>query len=395
MLDGSRFLAAEGGGFRGPQLTVLGPGAYRYNTRLFRIETKPRTVVAAGEVAVVKSNAGSDAPLAKSDAPVVVNGVALVGREERGIWREPLLPGAYLLHPDAYQVVKVKTTKRVYTYQDKKWAIKVRSKDGFTFPVDVRVGCAVDANDAPYLVALLGDPDHESKDSQEEEDLSVLEARVILPQIRTVFRNVAETMNALQFVNSRTEVERIASERMREELAKYRLHTDGVFIGQIDLDSTEPGRQLLATQTDREVATNQRQMYEEQKRAQETRATLVKAQEEAEQQKQLAAATYRVQIAQREAESRKVAAQGEADYITITAKARQQAYRDLAEAIGAQGVTTLELLRAVAEGKVQITPQVMVTGGGGTLDALSGTLLGRMLAQEPAPAAPAARPAPR
>ena len=45
------------------------------------------------------------------------------------------------------------------------------------------------------------------------------------------------------------------------------------------------------------------------------------------------------------------------------------------DALGQQGVTQLELMKMVAEGKVQITPQVMVTGGGGIQDALAGTIL--------------------
>jgi regulator of protease activity HflC (stomatin/prohibitin superfamily) len=230
-------------------------------------------------------------------------------------------------------------------------------------------------------VALLANPDLTTKDDQEDEHLSVLEAKVILPLIRTIFRNVAEGMNALQFVNSRTEVEKIASQRMKEELQKYRLSTDGVFIGNIDLDENDAGRQLLATQTDRELALNQQQTFAEKKRAEESRATFIKAQAEAEQQKVLAEATYQVQVKEQQAKAREAEAKGEASYIQITSEAKKNAYTAIAGAIGPQGVVQLELLRAVAEGKVQITPQVMVTGGG-VNDALAGTIL-RQTIEEP------------
>ncbi len=377
MLDGAQFLGADKG-FRGPQLTVLTPGRYRYNPRLFDVKAKPALVVNIGEVAVIKANAGPRYVPAADEKLTVINGTALVPSGFQGIWREALAPGAYNLHPDAYQVVKVQTTNRVYTYQDKKWAIKVRSKDGFTFPVDVRVTMAVSAADAPFLVALLANPDQVDKDEQEDERISIVEAKVILPLIRAIFRNVAEGMNALQFVNSRTQVESVATERMREELKKYRLTSEGVFIGNIDLDDTDAGKQLLSTQTDREVAVNQQQMFGEKKKAEESRATFIKAQEEAEQQRKLADATYQVLVREQQAKAREVEAQGEARYIEITFEARKKGYQELAQAIGAQGVTTLETLKLVADGKIQIAPQVMVTGGG-TMDALAGTLLGRAI----------------
>ena len=397
MLDGEGFLKSDKG-HRGPQLTVVTPGRYRFNPRLFTVTSKLALTIGVGEVAVIKANAGPRYVPKPGEELTVINGTALVPNEFQGIWKQPLPPGAYNLHPDAYQVVKVQTTNRIYTYQDKKWAIRVRSKDGFTFPVDVRVSVSVSAEEAPYLVALLANPDLMTKDEQEDDTLSVLEAKVILPLVRTIIRNVAETMNALQFVSSRTQVEATASQSMRDELKKYRLDSEGVFIGNIDLDETEAGKQLLLTQTDREVAVNQQATFAEKKRAEEARATFVKAEEEAAQQRQLAQATYKVQVAEQEAKAREAEAKGEASYITITAEAKQKAYTAMAGAIGPEGVTTLELMKLISEGKVQITPHVMVGSGGGTMDALAGTILGGQLKPQVQiqPAAPgSAAPAPR
>jgi regulator of protease activity HflC (stomatin/prohibitin superfamily) len=390
MLDGRKFLA-EGKGFRGPQLSVLNPGRYRFNPRLFSIVAKPALVVHVGEVAVVKANAGMHFVKPEGDAVEIINGVPLVPKNYQGIWNEALLPGAYNMHPDAYQIVTVQVTKRVYTYQDAKWAIKVRSKDGFTFPVDVRVSVEVSAADAPKLVAILADPDKLEKDDQEDEQLPRLEAKVVLPLIRTSFRDVAQGMNALQFVEERSRVEKEASDLMRTELAKYFLRTDGVFVANIELDHSDAGKQLLLTQTDRVVALNQQQMFGEKKKAEETRATFIKAQEEAEQQRKLAEATYQVLVAEQAAKAREAEAKGEASYISITAHAKTEAYTAMAGAIGPQGVTTLEMLKLVSEGKIQITPNVMVSSGGGANDALAGTILGNLV-QPPAPA-PAPQPA--
>jgi len=404
MLNAPKFLAGQG--YRGPQSSILTPGTYRYNTSLHQIRTIPALQVPAGTVAVIKSNTGTVyAPPADNPLPVV-NGVSLVPRESRGIWAEALMPGAYNINTEAFVPTMVKTTQRTYTYQASQsqpqvrggpqakaavgsgedWSVTVRSKDGFSFPVDVRVACAVEAKNAPYLVALLGNPDQMVTDEQEGQTLETLEARIVLPVVRAIFRNVAETLTALEFVASRSDIERTAVKRITEELAKFKVTCDGVYVGNIHLDSSEAGRKLLATQTEREVAVNQEKLFGQQKLAEEARAKLVRATEEAEQQRNLAAAEYKVRIEQENARSLKEKAKGDADYQIITGDGRAQAYKKLVETLGQNQVAQLELLKLIVEGKVQITPQVMVTGGNaGPMDALAATLL-RQAVPPPAPA---------
>ncbi len=413
MLNPAIFLAK--GGRRGPQTTILTPGTYRYNTALHEVTAIPAMQVAAGTVVVIKSNSGKRWTAADGQGDTV-NGVPLVPRDHIGVWSEPLTPGGYYLNTNAYVPTVVKTTQRTYTYQaastpaskiapaapaaraavraqpasaasgSNDWSVSVRSKDGFSFPVDVRVACAVEAKNAPYLVALLGNPDAVVQDDQEGEELEVLEARIILPSIRAIFRNVAETMNALEFVNRRSEIEALVGQRITAELARYRVSCDGVYVGNIHLDASPAGQQLLATQTDREVAVNQEKLYTQQKQAEESRAKFVRAQEEAEQQRQLAAAEYKVKVEGENAKSQVVRAKGEAESQIIIGEGRAKAYKLLVETLGQQQVAQLELLKLVVEGKVQITPQVMVNGSGtnGTTDALMGTILRQ--AVPPAPA---------
>ena len=241
----------------------------------------------------------------------------------------------------------------------------------------MRVACAVEAKNAPYLVALLGNPDAVVQDEQEDEKLEVLEARIILPAVRAIFRNVAETMNALEFVNRRSEIEALATQRITAELARYRVTCDGVYVGNIHLDASPAGQQLLATQTDREVAVNQQKLYDQQKQAEVSRAQFVRAQEEAEQQRQLAAAEYKVRVEGENAKSQVARARGEAESQVIIGEGRAKAYKLLVETLGRDQVAQLELLKLVVEGKVQITPQVMVSspGNNGAMDALAGTIL--------------------
>ena len=411
MLNPVTFLAK--GGHRGPQTTILPPGTYRYNTALHEVTSMHALQVEAGTVVVIKSNSGRQ--WNSGDKGELVNGVPLVTKGFRGVISEPITPGSYYLNTRAYTPITVKTIQRIYTYQQalvrrsaaskpaarpntpatpaspsgqgQDWSVVVRSKDGFSFPVDVRIGCAIEASNAPYLVALLGNPDAIIKDDQEDEELEILEAKVILPSVRAIMRNVAETMNALEFVNRRSEIEAIATQRIKAEMAKFRITCDGVYVGNIHLDATEAGQKLIMTQTDREVAVNQEKLYGQQKQAEESRAKFVRAQEEAEQQRNLAQAEYRVRIEQQNAQAQAAKAKGDADYQMITGEGRAQAYRKLVDALGRDQVAQIELLRLVVEGKVQITPQVMVTGSGGTnstIDALAGTILRQNVVAKPA-----------
>ncbi len=246
MLDADTFLA--GAGFRGAQLTVLLPGTYR-TSPLFKLELYPAQEVAAGEVGVVKARGverytGGEARN--------VNGEDLVPPGFCGIWRQPLPPGTYRMNPDACQVIRVKTTSRVYSYGgvargtgkggSDDSSIMVRSKDRATLAVELSLSLAVAAENAPYLVALLGDPDRVMKDEQEDEELEILEARLVLPTARAALRAVAETLDARAFVVDRSRMEAMTAKLVERALAPYRITYLGASLGAIRLDSAGAGK---------------------------------------------------------------------------------------------------------------------------------------------------------
>ena len=108
MLNAGYFLDPEkGNGYKGPQLSVLKPGKYRLNTKLFSIITVPVVNVRVGTVAVVKSNVGE----------VVESEDRLVEKGQRGIWNQPLGEGEYYLNIKAYEVtiISIRQTKVSYT----------------------------------------------------------------------------------------------------------------------------------------------------------------------------------------------------------------------------------------------------------------------------------------
>ena len=394
MLDPTKFLNE---GFKGPQLTVLPPGTYRINPSVYTVTVVPVTDVPVGQVAVIQANAGIDHTGEKMK---LVNGVPLVPKGGKGIWNEALGPGQYFLHPNAYKVTKVITSNRVYEYQHSENKtlndpVIVRSKDGFSFPVEVRVGVSVSPQNAPTIVALLRDPDALMDEGEDKGVISNLEARLVLPAIRTILRNVSESKNALEFLDTRSQVEKITQEKFKEAMTAVSLETEGVFIGQIDFDHNTATKALMTTRTDMEIAKNQKIAYEQQIKAEETRKEHVKAKTIADQQQQIEAATAQVAVKKQDSLARVQQATGEGEALLIIAKANKEAYELLSASLGKEGVTLLEILKIVKEGNIKITPDVMVTGSGNGEGSLNDALAGTILRGQMHPAAPTAKPAPK
>jgi len=150
-----------------------------------------------------------------------------------------------------------------------------------------------------------------------------------------------------------------------------------------------PPAQLMATQTDRKIAEEQRKMFEAQELAQRQRQQLVRQTAIADIQQQVVGAEQGVNIAELtanagvkqatgEAEATRLRALGEAEAIRATGKAKAEAYRAGVESLGAQGYTVMQLMQIVGERNVRIVPDVAVTGQNGSTGLVDG-LLGVML----------------
>ncbi len=365
MIDAAYFLT-EGKGFKGPQLTVLKPGKYRLNTKLFTVKTEKLTNVAIGTVAVIKSNVGQ--------AMNTEN--RLVPQGNRGIWDAPFNEGQYYLHPEAYEVtpISVRQQKVSYTAEDESGESKikfmrpitVRSKDGFTFPVDVRITYVVKAQDAPKVVASVGDDD-------------MVLSKLVTPNVRAIFRNNAEKVKALEYVQNRSVQEEQSAVMLSEDMAKYGVTILAVLIG--DVGDEESLGNLLKTQTDREIAVQEQETFQEQQRAAEQEKALKRTVQEAEEEMRLATAAYEVKIAEEKRQQIKISAEAEAERVTITAEAQAEAFKLVAGVIGESNAALIEIMKIVAENNIQITPQVFSASGGENQmsNALMGTILKDMM----------------
>ena len=363
MTNAAFFLSDEGKGYKGPQLSVLKPGNYRLNTKLFSVKTVPLIDVKTGNAAVIKSNVGT---VSKTKTRLVKNG-------ERGIWKNAKGEGQYYLNTDAYEttLMSIRQVKVSYTAISESGEqrgmqvaapITVRSIDGFTFPVDVRITYKIDIEHAPKVVATIGN------------DQAVLN-KLVTPTVRAIFRNNAEKVKALAYVMNRSQQESQSSQMLSTELDKYGVTLLAVRIGNVG-DEKSLGH-LLKTQTDREIALQQQETFQEQQRAAEEEKALTKTTQEATEEKRLATAAYSVKIAEEDKKKMIIDAQAGAEKITLTAKAQAEAYKLVSEVIGSNNAALIEIMKVVASENIRITPEVMVGGTekNGLSDALMGTIL--------------------
>jgi uncharacterized membrane protein YqiK len=382
MIEDPKFFLTQGNGRKGPQSNVLTPGKYRLNPELFTINMVDTTEVPPAAVAVLKSNFGSPPThstiVSEGDDPVM-----LANPGEKGILQEALQPGKYPVNTKAYTVSIVSTRETILRFTagekgltqnnrseaNEQREITVRTSDGFTFPVDVRVEYKIEPKNAPIVVAKLG--------SDSDPLLAKLNSTV-----RAIFRNNAEGVKALDYVNQRSTQESQSLAMISKEMARSGVTITGVRIG--DVGDEETLGQLLNTQRDREIAVQEQITFQEQQKAAVQQKELSKTLQEAEEEKRLATAAYEVQIAEQDQLKRIIQAKAEAEAIQIEAQAQANAYKLIADQIGKANAAMIEVLRVIGDKGIEITPRVMVTNGSGSEGngetvALIGTMLDQMI----------------
>jgi len=407
-MQDARFFLTNGNGRKGKQASVLTPGTYRLNPLLYKVKMVDQTEILQGEVGVVKANFGSPATemvdaetgrsLSADEASKLPDERVLsFAREgEMGIRRDVLRPGKYPINTDAFTVVELYSSVMIAHYTAanagpstprsgamrdavaEESDIRVTTSDGFKFPVDVRIEYVIEAVNAPVVVATLGDDEGERF------------RNVMNSAVRAIFRNNAEKVRALDYVQQRSIQESQSLTMLASQMARFGVKVTAVRIGEVG-DESSLGA-LLKTQTDRELAKQEQTTFQEQQKAAEQKKQLARTQQESDEEKKLATAAYSVKIAAEMQKQKVTEAQGEAEAIKIKAIAQADAYKQIAEQIGKGNAAMIELLKIVGEKGIQITPRIMVTGGaGGTLSsdsttaALMGTMLDQMVKEEDAP----------
>lgn len=409
--DGQAFI--NDSGYRGIQLDTLQAGEYYINPSLFEVKMFPIAEVLPGYVAVIRSNVGKE--LARQEAKLATVGegpgaglghdihekeevILTMDKDQRGIWEQPVAPGKYNLNPWAYTAYPVPTSavtidwaagaERRTEYQGaapggatigstKRGAPKeehvdsqkateffkfsqltLTSKDGFTLDADVRVIIRIRPQHAPFVIARFG-------------SVPNLIEQIIHPLIDSSFRNNAGSKKAIEFIQSRTALQKDAFDQAKIEFEKYHVETQGLLISYIDVDKT-----LLDTQTLKEIALQQKEQYKEQALAQEERIVVEEKTARAAKQKDVVDAKLSIDIEKDKADALRRTAEGKRDSTKFeadgdayanreTGKAIAEAYQAQAEVLGSENLAKIKIMEQVKDGKIKIVPDFLIQGGEG------------------------------
>jgi len=374
--SGQAFMDA--GGSRGLQEEVLLSGSWNLNPWFARVEEIPMTEIPIGYVGVVVSYVGRE-HLDLSGADFTHGDLVEKGR--KGVWIEPLLPGKHPLNTQVMKVERVPTTNIVlnwaarteaHKYDEKLSPITVRSKDGFSFTLDVSQIIHIGMKNAPRVISRVG-------------SMQNLVDHVLQPTVANYFRNSAQEVTVLDFLSARSERQNEAYQAIRSALAAYDVECIDTLIGDI-----VPPAELMKTQTDRKIAEEMRRTYDAQREAQVKRQELERETAVANMQAEVVRSEQMVRITERNAQAVEEGAKGEsaatrlradaeADATRAVGAAKAEAYRLGRESLGAEGYTAMQLAAILGEHQVKLVPDIQVAGDGAS-NGLASVLIGRMLA---------------
>ena len=371
--DFQKFL--DSGGRIGIQHDPLLYGAYNLNPFLVTVDLVPMLVIEQGEVAVIKSYVGL---VAEDISGAEFKFGTLVKPGHRGIWEEPIRTGKYPINPHCYQVEIVPT--RILTLN---WAeavseahkldqhlktIFAKSREGFVFAIDLQVQIHVADTQAPRVISIVG-------------TMGNLVNEVLQAAVGNHFRDKIQSMPAIRFIETRQLVQEEAYKHIEEKLRDYKIETKGVYIQDVILPEA-----LVKVLTDREIANQEKATFKMQQEAQEQRILTEKSKGTADMQAELARSQVGIDIKTNNANAREAEGRGESSYIEQTGKAqgaqveavgmaRAKAFKAQVEALGQGPTAIVNVAATLAEKNVKIMPEILVAGGGGSVEGLAATLM--------------------
>ena len=386
--DYQRFL--DSGGCIGLQHDPLLYGSYLLNPFLVKVELREMLVVRQGEVAVIKSYVGL--PTEDTSGTEFKFG-SIVQPGHQGIWSEPLRTGKYTLNPRIYEAEIVPTsiltlnwshaTSDAHSLDARLSPIDAKSKEAFTFSIDLQVQIHVPDTRAPKVISMVG-------------TMQNLVNEVLQSAVGNYFRNKLQTLGATEFIEKRDEVQNAAESYIQQYLSRYEVETRGVYIQDVIFPTD-----LVEVLTSREIAAQERATFAQQRSAQEARVSLEQQRGVADMQGQLAQANVSIDIERSRAEAARARAQGEADVIRTTGDAeatrtaaigsanasaeealglaRAKGFSAQRQAIGSEQTALVAALREVGTGHVKIVPDIQVGGDSGGVIGGLGALLMRNL----------------
>lgn len=388
------------GGQKGLQIPVLRAGAYAINPWFAQVKKQKMVEVQIGECAVVTNFVGEDG----DDTSDINVNAKIVENGKKGIWREPLGPGKHALNQEICKVDIVPTTQILLSWADDESSshafdanlktITLRTADAFNVNMDVRVIIHIAMADAPKVVANLGSVDN-------------MISQVLEPAISSHFRNAAQAVQALELYTKRSEIQQRAKEHIQNVLKIHHIESKDTMIADVVLPV-----ELTKTVTDRQIATQEKATYKTQMEAQEERKKLENATAQADMQKQVVESERGVDISKNLADASIRKAEGESEAVKLQAAANAEAikfkagadaeaiqktgfaeagiilekgkstaesYKLQVDAMGKDNFGQLKIIEQIAQNKMKLIPETLISGGGGNgsgnLENMMGVLL--------------------
>jgi hypothetical protein len=247
-------------------------------------------------------------------------------------------------------------------------AISAKSREGFIFSMDLQVQIHIADIKAPKVISIVG-------------SMQNLVSEVLQAAVGNHFRDRMQALQAVKFIETRQQVQEDAYQHIKGKLEEYEVETKGVYIQDVILPD-----QLVKVLTEREIANQQIEMFKKQRESQDQRILTEAAKGTADMQAELAKSKVGIEIKQNNAAARKAEADGEASYIKQTGEAEglkikaigmanAEAYKAQVNALGQVPTAIVNAVKALAEQKIKIMPDILVAGGGNSIEGLAATLM--------------------
>lgn len=293
--DAQQFIDA--GGYRGLQEEVLEEGSWNLNPWFVKVEQTSLTNIKAGTVGVVISNIGDvmEQEAERGDRAEF----NITPKGYKGIEKTPLEAGKHSINTRVKSIEIVpaheitldwtNADKLATNYDSNLKTLKLRSKDGFSFQLEVTQVINIASDDAPKMISRVGSPavnkfiqavekieaiSQFAEEGVKYSSIQNLVTRVLEPMIGNYFRNSAQDYDALDFLERRNEIQEEATVHIKNALDAYGVQAVGTFINEVDLPD-----ELEEPVKAQKIAKIERDKLIEEQETEKERQKLIKTQE--------------------------------------------------------------------------------------------------------------------
>jgi regulator of protease activity HflC (stomatin/prohibitin superfamily) len=252
----------------------------------------------------------------------------VVAAGERGVQPDVLPPGMYYNNPYARRIDLIDVRSHTLDLHNEE-AIRFPSNDSFEILVDCTVEYAIRQDLAPYVMVAIGTHDD-------------IRDKIILPYVRSFCRIEGSKLHGRDFIagDTRTVFQKTVFEGLREQC-----YAQGIEIRATLIRRIVPPQEIAGPISDRQVAEQQVQQYENEIKVAESEAKLVEQQELQKQNQALGQANREVVSQIKEAEQRKAVALTQAQQRLEVARLNREAAKQTAAALVSRGQAEAEVMR--------------------------------------------------